>query len=239
MCIFSGPVYDVSDTKIYCSIKEDKQTLVYSMDAGFHTPVAMILPIPANSKKEDAVEFVNLKDHANFFKELDEPFVIHSRGMAKSFGCASPSTLKVHEVGDYIASFVPHRLFFNRLDESFRLNENVWDAMPQYKNFGFVVFQLSKNSNDINHYHPMGFKFPTKLESLFFPTVHVHEGQIPTKEDFDHALYFQADDRSIYKAQKSHSVAKDFIKSELVDPDKHVYKVRLYGQMENKDTYIN
>lgn len=205
------------------------------MDVNFDKPVAMILPIPVSNHKEDAVEFVNLKPHAKFFEDLDTPFVVHSRGMRSK--CLSEPTLKVHEVGDYIASFVPHRLFFRRLDEAFRLEENVWNDLPQYANFGFAVFQLNKKDEGTNHYHPMGFTFPTKTpEQLFFPTVHVHNGKIPKREAFDHALYFQSNGSP--KAEKSYYPASKFIKSELVDPEKHVYKRRIHAIMENKDIYV-
>lgn len=239
MCIFSGPVHEVSKTKIYCRIREGKQTLVYSMDVGFDNDVAMILPIPVSERKEDAVTFVNLKDHTDFFKDLDKPFVVTTRGskMLGAYGCAAP--LKVHEVGDYIASFVPHRLFFERLDEVFRLDESIWNNLPQYGNFGFAVFQLKNKDSDSNHYHPMGFAFPTKTpEKLFFPTVHVHDGKIHTQENFDHALYFQFDRTPDCRAERSYHPAKDYITSELVDPDKHIYKRRLQGSMENKDIYV-
>ena len=83
MCIFSGPVHEVSGTKIYCRIREGKQTLVYSMDVGFDNDVAMILPIPVSERKEDAITFVNLKDHTNFFKDLDKPFVVVTKGLTE------------------------------------------------------------------------------------------------------------------------------------------------------------
>lgn len=259
MCIFSGPVYDVSETKIFCRVKEGRQTLVYSMDVEFDNPVAMVLPIPTKSHKEDAVTFINLKEKADFFKELDKPFEVRTRGMSKGL-CASP--LKVHEVGNYIASFVPHRLFFERLDEAFRLNDSIWDKLPQYANFGFAVFQLkSENRGAKNHYHPMGFTFPIKNENeIFFPTVHIHDGEVPDRGDFDHAIYWQFDkdikrflvketsgvkrgqfvefDDNYPMIQKSSKTALAYTNSELVDPNMVIYKANIYGEKENKDLYV-
>lgn len=247
MCIFSGPVYEVSNTKIYCRIKEDEQTLVYSMKAGFFDPVAMILPIPVSSRMENAVKFIDLKAQSDFFKVLDTPFKEVTRGISSRSLGGAVGTLEVHEVGNYIASFVPHRLHFSRLDEAFRLEETVWDNLPHYKGSGFVVFQLIKNSSDVNDYHPMGFTFPTKdKDKLFFPTVHVHNGKVPEKEVFDHALYFQTD-REVKGCIKSDAVANHYSrissfiendKSGLVDGNAFLYKKGLRGLMENKDIHI-
>lgn len=41
-------------------------------------------------------------------------------------------------------------------------------------------------------YHPMAFSFPRREQDrLFFPTVHVHDGQVLSEADFDHSLYCQ------------------------------------------------
>jgi hypothetical protein len=232
MCIFSGPIFDVSKTKIFGRVKEDRQIIVYSMETEFDNPVAMILPIPTASRNENAVDFINMKEQPNFFKELDKPFEIRSRGMSKGL---SMNPLQVHEVGNFIASFVPHRISFNRLDEAFRLSENVWDKLPQYNDAGFVVFQLKESGS----YHPMAFSFPTKhKDKLYFPTVHVHEGTVEETGDFDHALYFQGEYRQGPSRQQSYDRAKAYITSEVVDPEGFIYKTSLYGVLPNRDTYV-
>ena len=38
----------------------------------------------------------------------------------------------------------------------------------------------------------MAFDFPRAAKKLFFPTVHIHDGKVHDKADFDHALYCQA-----------------------------------------------
>lgn len=42
--------------------------------------------------------------------------------------------------------------------------------------------------------HPMAFEFPRRdPKQLFFPTVHIHDGQVHAEAAFDHMLYFQLD----------------------------------------------
>lgn len=39
----------------------------------------------------------------------------------------------------------------------------------------------------------MAFSFPSaRAGHLFFPTMHIHDGEVHEKEDFDHTLYCQA-----------------------------------------------
>jgi hypothetical protein len=42
--------------------------------------------------------------------------------------------------------------------------------------------------------HPMAFEFPRRNPTeLFFPTVHIHDGQVHETAEFDHELYFQSE----------------------------------------------
>lgn len=249
MCIFSGSVHDVSNTKIFCRLQGERQFLVYSMDVAPVDKVAMILPLPTSEQKEDAVEFINLKDHADLFDDLDKPFVMQARSMSRMLGSKSEGVLKVHEVGDFVASFTPAKKDFARLSKRFQLPENVWKKLPQYADFGYVVFQLAEKklslsgsgqflNNISKHYHPMGFSFPTRYpKMLFFPTVHVHDGNVPNEEHFDHSLYFQGDFPN-FSMQKSLLPAKDYVKNTVVvDPEALIHKHSIHGNMPNKDIY--
>ena len=65
----------------------------------------------------------------------------------------------------------------------------LFDAVPAYVDYGFAVFQLAPGASTI---HPIGLSFPTHTpSSLFFPTVHVHDGTFAPKARFDHSLYYQ------------------------------------------------
>lgn len=53
-----------------------------------------------------------------------------------------------------------------------------------------MVFKLAKGKDQ--EVHPMAFRFPTRMpETLFFPTVHVHDGEYHETAAFDHTLYCQ------------------------------------------------
>src|SRR5258707_718183 len=192
MCCFSKNVKMVADTNIFVRAgKDGRQYLVYSMKVASDEPLAMILPIPTpKAAPEDAVTFINLEKYPNFFDEMQLGFP-EKRNRAKN-GAAPGGLglgLKVVEVGSFIASFVPSVKDFSRVDEQFKLPANVWDKLPQYKDWGFAVFQLKKGEQKV---HPMAFEFPrAHPKHLFFPTVHIHDGTVKSKAKFDHMLFCQ------------------------------------------------
>ena len=189
------------------------QAVVYSMSIASSTRTAMILPVPVVvGSGEDALRFIDLSGYANFFDDLRrackpeyEPPPLDDWDADTFF---SAETLVVHEVGDYEASYVPAMSYFNRLDPRFRLPEEIWKKMPDYSDYGFAVFQLkitlsASGSETENTVHPMAFEFPTRnCEKLFYPTVHVHDGDYHSKAGFNHMLYCQRDNaRSEFKYQ--------------------------------------
>lgn len=106
------------------------------MNVAALAPVAMILPLPVPPRApDDAVRFIDMKRYASFFADLDRAFrslATASRGGAfRMAPKAHRPRLVVHEVGDFVASFVPSRADFDRLDPRFRLSEGVWRALPQ------------------------------------------------------------------------------------------------------------
>lgn len=187
MCVFSGPA-DVSKTKIFSRLEGGRQFLAYQMELTAKEDVAMILPIPTN---ED-IEFINLQGYEKFFDDLFNLFPRKSRGAKSVLSLSGGSKLAVHSVGAYEASFVPSVSHFIRLDERFRLPAGVRSAFQSLygKHFGYAVFKLkSGNQQTI---HPMAFSFKTGQEdAVFFPTVHVHDGEYHAKDQFDHVLYMQ------------------------------------------------
>ena len=247
MCCFSRPVSDVSNTRIFARlVPEGRQSLVYSMNVGAPEDLAMILPIPvAASTPEDGVQFINLEEYPQFFADLDRAFVSRksdSFGRAAVAGAAK-SLLKVEEVGSFVASFVPSEHDFERLDPRFRLPNGVWKKLGQYAAFGFAVFQLKKGNHRI---HPMAFSFPTAHpDSLFFPTVHIHDGEVHPHAEFDHALFAQTAAeglRSVLAWEESADLAAktvDVKKSRgLVTADRHLLRRTLHGELKNEDTWL-
>jgi hypothetical protein len=209
--------------------------------------LAMILPIPTpGDSPEDAVTFINLKEYENFFGDMHKGFPVpkaEGRGVALG-GIAPPKPapeLKVVDVGAFEASFVPTIKDFARLDERFRLPDDVWSKLPTYKNYGFAVFKLKKGNANV---HPMAFAFPSALKKeIFFPTVHIHDGKFHDKADFDHVLYMQlAEDQypSDKKWEESTQPAGMFMDKKkaasLILNDAHVYRRYLKGELKNADT---
>src|SRR4029079_11985726 len=142
---------------------------------------------------EDAVRFVDLSKHADFFERLQRAFPPPAARM-QSGGIPEQNvllSLEVHEVGDFEASFVPTVADFARLDARFRLPEQVWEKMPVQRTYGFVVAKLKASPAAGSEIHPLAFTFPRRDKRLFFPTVHVHDGAFHATARFGHVLYAQ------------------------------------------------
>ena len=195
MCVFTRPVSEVSSTAIFARRRDQgRQILVYRMALASSSEVAMVLPLPVPPRSaEDAVQFIDFSDYPGFFDDLDTAFPVpegielREAMLSLSFG----APLVVHEVGCFEASFVPTHADFSRLDHRFRLSDDVWRALPNYNDWGFAVFKLRPMARRTD-LHPMAFEFPQRNENeLFFPTVHVHNGQVELSASFDHMLYCQ------------------------------------------------
>ena len=259
MCIFSQPVNSVGNTRIFArSTSVDSQFLVYQMNYDSQDPNAMILPIPVKlPAREDSLRFINLEKYPEFFAHLMNGFPYHPPSF--SIGCSSyhdgvvASALEVFEVGNYIASFVPQMSDFARLDARFTLPEETWAKIPEYQNYGFAVFQLAAGSLQP---HPMAFEFETSNQSIYFPTRHIHDGEVHDAEDFDHLLYLQhaGFDSQVNSYQnsditdqqtglvRSKTIANRFCdlrrSSGIVDGNLLVHKKEIRGTRQNEDTFI-
>lgn len=251
MCCFSGKITHVRSTRIFARALPDKrQALVYSMHLDTPEDVAMILPIPvAAGTGEEAVKFHALDGYSEFFTHLDSLFPQPNfRALrapaAAAEGVPPKPLLKVVEVGAFNASFVPTVKDFGRLDPQFRLPDAVWRKAGNYAKYGFAVFKLRKGSSKV---HPMAFDFPTALEgSIFFPTVHIHDGKAHPRADFDHVLYTQvarAGALDMHTWEESEALAArdvSMAKSKgLVAGRAHVYKRTMFGKLKNADVIVN
>jgi hypothetical protein len=210
MCCFSRPIKHVSSTAIFARMASPgRQLLAYKMELAASSDLAMILPLPVPpGSPEDAVRFLDLSAYPTFFADLDRAFpATFELSLGGSFApqpAARGAPLVVHDVGDFVASFVPTLGDFSRLDPRFRLDDAVWRKLPRYADHGFAVFQLRGlqggwlsrllRPERKKTFHPMAFEFPTRFPShLFYPTVHIHDGEVHPEAFFDHALYAQAD----------------------------------------------
>ena len=221
-------------------------------------PTAMILPLPvALPAREDAVRFKSLREFPDLFTSLEKgfPALEHSGGFlsrSKSASAIAAAPLAVHDVGDFVASFVPTVADFARIDARFVLSPHLWAKIPAYKDYGFAVFQLKELSGSP---HPLAFEFDTRFEAtVFFPTVHIHDGTVHAQDDFDHALYMQSAAYDAHASEYAGPAHVDkrtgFVRSKdrasafaepartagLVDPALLVHKVTLQGTLPNRDT---
>jgi hypothetical protein len=210
--------------------------------------LAMILPLPVRlPANEEDVEFIDLKAYPQFFDDLDRGFpslaAASSLSFAQGINTKSARLLPVVTVGDFEASFVPSVKDFSRLDQRFRLDDNVWKKIPGYDDYGFAVFKLKPGVMSIQ---PMAFSFPRRdPQSVFFPTVHIHDGRVHGTAHFDHSLYCQPrpDERlSIHKWEESYNHPAGFMQVHLTKgiilPDEHCYKRELHGRLANRDTFL-
>lgn len=245
MCCFSRNVSFVRNTRIFARpLGGGRQAVAYQMNLGAPEDLAMILPLPVQRDAADKpLEFVNLEKYPKFFDDLANGFPVPR---SKSLGItdAPPAgAIEVEKVGSFDASFVPTAKDFARVDERFRLPDGIWEKLGDYANASFAVFKLRKGETKI---HPMAFRFHVRdPRQLFFPTVHIHDGQVHETEDFDHTLYCQVPVRglrSLLAWQESQRPAEAFAKpglSEgLLDPKLHIHRRSIIGKHKNEDTLL-
>jgi len=248
MCCFSRPVISVSATNIFARPAEQgRQFVVYSMTLNAKDDLAMILPLPVKSGSgEEAVSFIDLSGYPDFFGDLLAGFPVGDTRGGLSFGCSrsadsAMAPLKVVQVGSFEASFVPTVNDFARLDERFRLPTNTWTQLPGYNDHGFAVFKLKAGEARV---HPMAFSFPQRdPKRLFFPTVHIHDGEVHRDAYFDHVLYCQPSEHArpeVKGWRESQGNAAGFMKVNkaqgLILAGQHCYQKLLRGTLPNRDT---
>ena len=206
MCCFFGPGIErlrVDNTSIFARhVGENEQIIAYEMVLNASNDVVMVLPLPVGSRDEQrAVQFLNLEKCPFLFDRLREMLPVwRSRyGGRGDFDGASIDSLfakprlEVQTVGRFEASFVPSIADFDRLDPRFRVAPELWAELGSYADWGFAVFQMREiERGKSRRVHPMAFRFVSRdPRSLFFPTVHVHDGSVHATAKFDHLLFFQ------------------------------------------------
>jgi hypothetical protein len=250
MCCFSQPVISVNATNIFARPDDGgRQFLAYSMTFRAKKELAMVLPLPVRlGTDEKDVSFIDLSGYPDFFVDslngFPEPVKQRwSLGDTKSADIPTVSALDVVHVGNFEASFVPTMKDFSRLDERFRISDKAWKQLPAYKDFGFAVFKLKAGSLKV---HPMAFSFPRRdLKTLFFPTVHIHDGKVHSKAKFDHNLYCQQSEHeqvTVRDWRESAGNAGKFMKADeskgLILANHHCYQKKMRGKLPNQDTYV-
>jgi hypothetical protein len=130
-----------------------------------------------------------------------------------------------------------------RLDARFQLPREVWNALPAYADWGFCVFKLKKQVTP-RTMHPMAFEFPRRdPRSLFFPTVHIHDGRVHETATFDHVLYCQiglATTDVPHGWERSIGGSESLPQSALpwVQRERWFFRRTMVGVLPNRDTYL-
>jgi hypothetical protein len=245
-----------------------------SYTAAADLAMVLPLPVPPGPP-EDAVRFIDLTGYPDFFGDLRRGFWRSGVAVGLPSSMAPPMAkpmLRVHAVGAFEASFVPTLADFDRLDPRFRLPARVWDQLPAYRDYGFAVFKLRvggaprvggflrrllggrqdpgvaapAGEPEPRRVHPMAFEFPRRSPGLlYFPTVHVHDGEVHQVARFDHVLYCQADAEAkeyLGGWERSRQPAAAFVdvaRAEgVVAPDRHCWRLPLAGLRRNQDTLV-
>lgn len=191
MCCFSSPVHAVAATSIFARpLAAGRQALAYAMAFSANQDLALVLPLPvAAGAGEDAVEWLDLSACRDLFERLDRAFPKPPVSRSSGELTLSAHTLRVVRVGAFEASFVPTAADMQRLDPRFSLPAGVLQALPARR--GFVVARLHADATQM---HPLAFTFPrADAASVFFPTVHAHDGHVHRTAHFDHTLLLQAE----------------------------------------------
>ena len=261
MCCFSSRT-QVSDTAIFARfVRPGVQGLAYQMQYEAKSPTAMILPLPvALPAREASVRFVSLEGYDAFFDDMARGFPVFSRSRsngepnAQAVAVAAAAPLAVHEVGAFIATFVPTIGDFDRVDPRFAIADDVWDDIPAYQDYGFAVFQLKKLAGKP---HPIALEMETRMrDALFFPTVHIHDGTVHERDEFHHVLYAQdprldvgvgdyaGDDHVeastglVRSIDEAHVFVEGARSAGLVESDLLVHRSTLQGLLPNRDTTV-
>jgi hypothetical protein len=244
MCCFSGTVEDVGATRIFARMADStRQLIAYEMEIQATEPIAMILAVPTPpASPADSVRFIALDGYPRLFEDL------YQATMFGSLGSDREASLSVQIVGDYVASFVPGLADFARLDPRFRIPPNTVERVPGYLDFGFVVFQLQATRNR-SRVHPMAFEFPTRdPERLFFPLLHVHDGELHAEATFDHILFAQGVGRARLGDSRQLFAHNDFALGDsmrhrhaglVVDLEAGLSHTELQGRWPNRDLWVN
>lgn len=184
MCIFAAAA-TVQVTKLFASMRDGRQTLVYEAKIESATANAMILPVPIDrSAASMSIELLDLSGFPCFFDDLSHHFI-----SPPAF--AMGGELDVFRVGSFEASIAMERGDLDRLSSRFVLADEIKKALAdRYPDHAFVVYQFAPGKVLM---HPFAFSFASRYrDRLFYPTVHVHDGaHVAATAKFSHVFFAQ------------------------------------------------
>jgi hypothetical protein len=202
MCIFSGIIEHVSNTKIlvsvvypsaleYRSINGVKkgiktpqynspfQLTVYSNRAAFDAENAptMILPFPLKHGK-NRVKLLDFSRYSKIFEDLDLLFPMEEDQQSFSMNFdEDDEVIAVQYIGDYKASIAPNFAAISKVSNEFKIVTETKDILEKYykTGYGFIVCELTVHNQQ---YSPFAYLHEIRDDrKLFVPTRHFHSHQ--------------------------------------------------------------
>lgn len=181
MCIINEEA-KVTATQLFVApdAKNERQITVYANNVETNSyNNMMLLPVPY----PDTVDFIDLSDYENMFKDLEKSFHRVSRGLSKqSFSMSlEDNSLAVVDVGSYKATLVPSHAQLDFIDINVfgTVNDKIKEMLAKYYGengennapFGYIVCKLKYGSAK---YHPFAYAHKIADGKLFVPTRHEH-----------------------------------------------------------------
>lgn len=200
MCIFSGKVKKVCDTKILVyETTNGKQVTFYENSVHPDKNVgtnAMILPCPFNGN--DEIKLYNLEEYPNLFDDCSKcfPLIQNKQNILRKHagaGVYASASLEVVDVGGYKVSIAKNLDDVLKIDKTvFILPDNIAKLLSKHYSQGFAFIICVFANKQIKN-HPIAYEH-SKLKSseLFAPTRHAHGGEHEpehAKADFHHIIY--------------------------------------------------
>lgn len=245
MCIISGEIESVCDTKIIAAkVNNDKQLTIYSNKVDTERPVAMILPYP-NAVVRPVIIETKAEDNGIFgnIDGLWNPF-------ARTFGGNDEEEyfeydsepLEVHRSGNYQYSIATSAAELSQLNNKvFNIKSDLQTLLDEYLNrgFGFIICIIDKNVD----YSPFAYVASIYGDKFFIPTKHYHEhankpnSSQEYSDDWDHVIYILGAKKGNASSNLRLSTVSDYSFSGYLDNyvANNLFKQEIIGKAVNKD----
>jgi hypothetical protein len=231
MSAFSGNLQLVSNTRIFARPENGQEFLAYQFDFAADGPIALTMPLPTPpGTTADAVKFTDLSGYPEFFVDMEKgfPYARDVTGANRKMRAGTPNA--------YEGFFYPTLQDLSGLEEDLRIPDEVWSQLVEYNDFGFAVVKISP---DVHPFYPLALQFPMRNPNLlYFPTLHIRNGQAPEEVNFDHDLFCQA--RAGWL--RTYDIASSFMDIDrangVIDPGERVSRMTVQGMHPNSDILV-
>lgn len=216
MCIISGKINSVSNTKLFCGTNSvaSRQITVYANNVDNPTRNnTMILPVPF----PQSIQFHDLTKYSELFNDCSNCF--KNQNYSNSFGTFNNSlrkksmtkSLVVTSVGSYSASIANSLSDLNLANpEVFTITEESKKYLAKHynnPNFGFIICKLNVGNHK---YHPFAYSHNIKDKTVFIPTRHFHLHDSFTGVSDTYGLFPSVDEITPLGVQGRNQTTNDF-----------------------------